>query len=104
MQLITPRDGIAASVSNTPADSIPDTCVQRAMLLLRHDRRFRRPCFAALRNKDLGITMKLSFCKEHAIFTQWKQMGEGDYVCGLEPEQDIRKAEFLPVKTEGCTC
>ena len=41
--------------------------------------------YASLCNKDC-ITMKLSFYKEQLpYFTQWKQMGEGDYVCGLEP-------------------
>jgi hypothetical protein len=42
--------------------------------------------YASLCNKEIGITMKLSFYKEQLpYFTQWKQMGEGDYVCGLEP-------------------
>jgi hypothetical protein len=30
--------------------------------------------------------MKVSFYRDQLpYFTQWKQMGEGDYVCGLEP-------------------
>jgi len=42
--------------------------------------------YAALKNNELGITMKLSFYKDQLpYFTQWKQMGQGDYVCGLEP-------------------
>jgi len=46
-------------------------------------------CFAALFNKNLGtdgLGIKLSFNKsELPYLIEWKQMGEGDYVVGLEP-------------------
>jgi hypothetical protein len=40
----------------------------------------------ALINKKLGLGVALHFNKTQLFnFTQWKQMGEGDYVLGLEP-------------------
>jgi len=37
-------------------------------------------------NPDLGIGVHLKFFKhELPYLIEWKQMGEGDYVCGLEP-------------------
>lgn len=84
---ITPRDGIAAlGIEHSrrfdpPIHAYKEQCFFYDMIGDSAGR-----VFAALRNKDLGITMKLSFCKEQLpYFTQWKQMGEGDYVCGLEP-------------------
>jgi hypothetical protein len=41
---------------------------------------------AALINKKLEIGVALSFNKNQLFnFTQWKQMGEGEYVMGMEP-------------------
>lgn len=40
----------------------------------------------ALINKKLGIGTAIHFNKNQLFnFTQWKQMGEGDYVMGMEP-------------------
>jgi hypothetical protein len=40
----------------------------------------------ALVNKKLGLAAALHFNKNQLFnFTQWKQMGEGDYVMGMEP-------------------
>ncbi len=42
--------------------------------------------FAGIRNEELGVQAKLFFrLDELPKLIQWKQMGEGDYVCGLEP-------------------
>ncbi|MCL2343990.1 MAG: aldose 1-epimerase family protein [Firmicutes bacterium] len=42
--------------------------------------------WAGLRNPALGVSVKLKFFKrELPYLIEWKQMGEGDYVCGLEP-------------------
>ncbi len=41
---------------------------------------------AGLHNPDLGVAANLRFYKsELPYFIQWKQLGEGDYTCGLEP-------------------
>jgi len=47
-------------------------------------------CAASIINKNFGngkkLTAKLSFKKDELpFFTQWKMMGEGEYVVGLEP-------------------
>jgi hypothetical protein len=40
----------------------------------------------ALINKELGLGLALHFNRRQLFhFTQWKQMGEGEYVMGLEP-------------------
>ncbi len=40
----------------------------------------------ALINKKLGLGVAIEFSKKQLFnFTQWKQMGEGDYVMGMEP-------------------
>jgi hypothetical protein len=40
----------------------------------------------ALVNKKLGLAAAIHFNKNQLFnFTQWKQMGEGDYVMGMEP-------------------
>ncbi|MGN1081516.1 MAG: aldose 1-epimerase family protein [Acutalibacteraceae bacterium] len=42
--------------------------------------------YAAIYNPKLGVGVKLGFSKkEFPRFTEWKQMGERDYVLGLEP-------------------
>ena len=42
--------------------------------------------FAGLTNNDVGLSVKISFnLDELPYLIQWKQMGEGDYVCGIEP-------------------
>ena len=52
---------------NLNADQNGDTCV-------------------ALVNKKLGLAAAIHFNKNQLFnFTQWKQMGEGDYVMGMEP-------------------
>jgi hypothetical protein len=39
-----------------------------------------------LRNRGLGLELEVSFRKaELPMFTQWKMMGQGEYVLGLEP-------------------
>lgn len=41
---------------------------------------------AALVNKKLGLAVAIHFNKNQLFnFTQWKQMGEGEYVLGMEP-------------------
>lgn len=42
--------------------------------------------FAKLTNPDLGISCKIDFLgKQLPYFVEWKQVGEQDYVVGLEP-------------------
>lgn len=42
--------------------------------------------FASIYNPDLNVGVKLEFNKNELFrFTEWKQMGERDYVLGLEP-------------------
>ena len=42
--------------------------------------------YAALRNKALDVCAKVKFSMDELPYLiQWKQMGEGDYVCGIEP-------------------
>ncbi len=39
-----------------------------------------------LRNPDSGLAMEVAYCKaELPYFTQWKMMGQQEYVMGLEP-------------------
>jgi len=63
----------------------------------------------SLRNKALGITLTIKFnTKELPYLTQWKMMGEGDYVLGLEPcnvppknRVVLREEKILPVLEPG---
>lgn len=42
--------------------------------------------FAKLENPDLGLAVKVEFSKEELPYlVEWKQMGEQEYVVGLEP-------------------
>lgn len=42
--------------------------------------------FASIENPDLGLLVKIEFNKEQLpYFVEWKQVGEQDYVVGLEP-------------------
>jgi len=42
--------------------------------------------FAGIYNKNMDISARIYFNKnELPYLNHWKQMGEGDYVCGLEP-------------------
>lgn len=42
--------------------------------------------FAKLENPDLNLSVKVEFSKEELpYFVEWKQMGEQEYVVGLEP-------------------
>ena len=55
-------------------------------------------------NNGVGLGLSLSFNKDNlGYLMQWKQIGEGEYVCGIEPTNcsmfgraDSRKAEKLP--------
>lgn len=57
----------------------------------------------ALINKELGLGVAIHFSKKQLFnFTQWKQMGEGEYVMGMEPcncfvggRVDPRNSEIL---------
>ena len=45
-----------------------------------------KDAFAALYNKDINMGVKISFDSTNLkYFTEWKMMGERDYVLGLEP-------------------
>ena len=65
----------------------------------------------ALINKKLELGVSISFNKNQLFnFTQWKQMGEGDYVMGLEPcncyvggRTDPRNKEILEYLEPGET-
>ena len=49
-------------------------------------RRSAEDSFAALVNEKLGLSAKLSFSsKELPWLVEWKQMGQQDYVVGVEP-------------------
>jgi hypothetical protein len=42
--------------------------------------------FACLYNEKLAVGVFLAYRKSQLpVFTQWKHMGEGEYVCGMEP-------------------
>lgn len=42
--------------------------------------------FAGLVNPQIGLSVKIGFdLKELPYLIQWKQTGQGDYVCGIEP-------------------
>lgn len=42
--------------------------------------------FAAIENPNLGIRVKISYDRENLPYlVQWKQVGEGEYVLGIEP-------------------
>jgi hypothetical protein len=56
---------------------------------------------AALINKKLGIGVALSFNKNQLFnFTQWKQMGEGEYVMGMEPGNCFVGGRLDPLNKE----
>jgi hypothetical protein len=65
----------------------------------------------ALINKKIGLGVALHFNKKQLFnFTQWKQMGEGEYVLGLEPcncfvggRAEARKNETLEYLDPGET-
>jgi hypothetical protein len=53
-----------------------------------HDLPAGRDGFAriAIRNPDLGLELEVAYRKKELPFmTQWKQMGKGEYVMGIEP-------------------
>ncbi len=64
---------------------------------------------ASLVNKNLGIELNLKFNIASLPFlTQWKMMGEGEYVLGLEPcnvpckdRKELREQHLLPILQPG---
>lgn len=47
---------------------------------------FKKEAYASIYNKDIKTGLKISFDKNNLkYFTEWKMMGERDYVLGLEP-------------------
>ena len=64
---------------------------------------------ASLINKKLGVELSIKFNIASLPFlTQWKMMGEGEYVLGLEPcnvpckdRKELREQNFLPILQPG---
>ena len=84
---LTPRDEVAA-MGATSFDQCqpptPDYSEQVFYHNLKSDRNGNTS--VALINKKIELGVALNFNKNQLFnFTQWKQMGEGEYVMGIEP-------------------
>jgi len=84
---LTPRDQVAAKGEASYDQSQPPTPDYTEQVFyhnLKSDAQDHTS--VALINKRLGLGVAIHFSKNQLFnFTQWKQMGEGEYVMGMEP-------------------
>lgn len=80
---VTPRTEKAAKNIDTHLQLLPPSPCYEEECFFHH---FEKEGKAKLYNPEIGVGLVISFDAENLpCFTQWKMMGEHDYVLGLEP-------------------
>jgi hypothetical protein len=105
-----PRDApAAAGVKQMKSFSKPQSGYAEQVFIHRMRAQEENYGMAVLRNRKLGIEVSLKFdITTLPYLIQWKMMGKGEYVLGLEPanvpvkdRKQLREEKLLPVLNQG---